>query len=277
MDTTKILADLKKRPGFTENVGMVLVHNGVVRGWARADHAPVKSMKVSHDRAKMDAICREMEQQPGIFCIHAEAVEGELKPGDDVLFLVVAGDIREHVKATFSELLDRIKAEAVMRATGLAAIADDSGLIVDVMGNAPGILSARWAGEHGNDKANNALLLKQLADIPDSKRTARFRCAAALVVPGERKADGADDDKPYTIASETVEVGEMPGVLLRAPRGANGFGYDPLFVPNDQPQRAVDAGEKLTSAEMEPAEKNAVSHRGKALRALVASIEALVK
>ena len=102
MDTTKILAD----------VGMVLVHNGVVRGWARADHAPVKSMKVSHDRAKMDAICREMEQQPGIFCIHAEAVEGELKPGDDVLFLVVAGDIREHVKATFSELLDRIKAEA---------------------------------------------------------------------------------------------------------------------------------------------------------------------
>ena len=69
----------------------------------------------------------------------------------------------------------------------------------------------------------------------------------------------------------------MPGVLLRAPRGANGFGYDPLFVPNDQPQRAVDAGEKLTSAEMEPAEKIAVSHRGKALRALVASIEALVK
>ena len=100
MDTTKILADLKKRPGFTENVGMVLVHNGVVRGWARADHAPVKSMKVSHDRAKMDAICR---------------VEGELKPGDDVLFLVVAGDIREHVKATFSELLDRIKAEAVIK------------------------------------------------------------------------------------------------------------------------------------------------------------------
>ena len=79
MDTTKILADLKKRPGFTENVG------------------------------------REMEQQPGIFCIHAEAVEGELKPGDDVLFLVVAGDIREHVKATFSELLDRIKAEAVIK------------------------------------------------------------------------------------------------------------------------------------------------------------------
>ena len=116
-----------------------------------------------------------------------------------------------------------------------------------------------------------SLLLAQMADIPDEKRTARFRCAAALVVPGA--AEGA----PYPIASETVELVEMPGVLLRAPRGANGFGYDPLFVPNDQPQRAVDAGEKLTSAEMEPAEKNVVSHRGKALRALVASIEALVK
>ena len=115
------------------------------------------------------------------------------------------------------------------------------------------------------------------ADAPLDAALPPAVCAAALVVPGERKADGADDDKPYTIASETVEVGEMPGVLLRAPRGANGFGYDPLFVPNDQPQRAVDAGEKLTSAEMEPAEKNAVSHRGKALRALVASIEALVK
>ena len=174
-------------------------------------------------------------------------------------------------------MLFRAKARDVAERTGGPAVADDSGLIVDVMGNAPGILSARWAGEHGNDKANNALLLKQLADIPDSKRTARFRCAAALGGPGERKADGADDDKPYTIDSETVEVGEMPGVLLRAPRGANGFGYDPLFVPNDQPQRAVDAGEKLTSAEMEPAEKIAVSLRGMALRALVASIEALVK
>ncbi len=167
-----------------------------------------------------------------------------------------------------------IKARDVAERTGCPAIADDSGLIVDVMGNAPGILSARWAGEHGNDKANNALLLKQLADIPDGKRTARFRCAAALVVPGERKADGADGR--YAIASEIVEIGEMPGVLLREPRGGNGFGYDPLFVPDDQPARAVDAGEKLTSAEMEPAEKNAVSHRGKALRALVASIEALV-
>ena len=115
MDTTKILADLKKRPGFIENVGMVLVHNGVVRGWARKDHAKVTAMHVTPNREKMAEICREMEQRPGIFCIHAEAEEGLLKPGDDVLFLVVAGDIREHVKATFAELLDLIKAESVIK------------------------------------------------------------------------------------------------------------------------------------------------------------------
>lgn len=165
-----------------------------------------------------------------------------------------------------------LKARDVAERTGCPAIADDSGLIVDVMGNAPGILSARWAGEHGNDKANNDLLLAQIADIPDNKRTARFRCAAALVVPGARKDDGT-----YAIESETVELGDMPGVLLRAPQGANGFGYDPLFVPDDQPARAIEAGERLTSAQMEPAEKNAISHRGKALRALVAAVEKIVK
>ena len=165
-----------------------------------------------------------------------------------------------------------LKARDVAERTGCPAIADDSGLIVDVMGNAPGILSARWAGEHGNDKANNDLLLAQIADIPDSKRTARFRCAAALAVPGARKDDGT-----YAIESETVELGEMPGVLLRAPQGTNGFGYDPLFVPDDQPARAIEAGKRLTSAQMEPAEKNAISHRGKALRALVAAVEEIVK
>ncbi len=165
-----------------------------------------------------------------------------------------------------------LKARDVAERTGCPAIADDSGLVVDVMGNAPGILSARWAGEHGNDKANNDLLLAQIADIPDNKRTARFRCAAALAVPGARKDDGT-----YAIESETVELGEMPGVLLRAPQGTNGFGYDPLFVPDDQPARAIEAGERLTSAQMEPAEKNAISHRGKALRALVAAVEEIVK
>ena len=115
MDVNKTLQELKARPGFADNVGMMLIHNGVVRGWSRADHATVTSVNVSHDSAKMDAICREMEKQPGIFAIVAQAQEGLLKPGDDLLFLVVAGDIREHVKATFAELLDRIKAEAVIK------------------------------------------------------------------------------------------------------------------------------------------------------------------
>jgi len=94
---------------------MMLVHNGVVRGWSRKDHAPVSSITVSHDQAKMDAICHEMEQRPGIFAIVAQANGGELQPGDDLLLLVVAGDIRENVKATFAELLDRIKSEAVIK------------------------------------------------------------------------------------------------------------------------------------------------------------------
>ncbi len=102
-------------PGFTEHVGMTLVHNGVVRAWSRKDHATVARVRVTPDRARIDAICRELEQRPGIFKILAEAAEGELRPGDDLLFLVVAGDIREHVKGTFSELLDRIKAEAVLK------------------------------------------------------------------------------------------------------------------------------------------------------------------
>ena len=87
----------------------------MVRGWSRKDHAPVSSVTVSHDQAKMDAICHEMEQRPGIFAIVAQANEGELQPGDDLLLLVVAGDIRENVKATFAELLDRIKSEAVIK------------------------------------------------------------------------------------------------------------------------------------------------------------------
>ena len=174
------------------------------------------------------------------------------------------------------------------------------------MGNAPGILSARWAGAHGHDKANNALLLAQIEDIPDAKRTARFRCAAALVVPDTEVgadvtggvADGGEaalssahttaaDGGPapisarYAITSETVELGEMPGVIIRKPRGEHGFGYDPLFVPDDQPAGRTSTepdyeGEPLTSAEMTPAEKNAISHRGKALKALVPAIEALL-
>lgn len=169
-----------------------------------------------------------------------------------------------------------LKARDVAERTGCPAIADDSGLIVDVMGAAPGILSARWAGHHGDDAANNALLLAQLADIPDDKRTARFRCAAALVVPSQGQHQDQDGSASYPIASETVEIGEMLGVLLHAPRGEHGFGYDPIFVPDDQPARAA-TGSRLTSAEMEPAEKNAISHRGKALKALIPAIQQLLQ
>lgn len=163
-----------------------------------------------------------------------------------------------------------LKARFVASATGLPAIADDSGLIVDVMGNAPGILSARWSGTHGDDEANNRLLLAQIEDIPDDDRTARFRCAAALVVPVESDGDGLGE------FHETVALGEMPGTILRHPHGMNGFGYDPIFMPDEQPQSAQDSGELLTSAQMTPEQKNAISHRGKALRALVPAVKALL-
>lgn len=137
-----------------------------------------------------------------------------------------------------------IKARAVCAATGLPAVADDSGLAVDVLGGAPGIFSARWAGSHGDDRANLALLLEQLGDIAPEHRGAQFTCAAALVTPG---------------GFEHVEEGALRGSLASAPRGTNGFGYDPVLVPE---------GETRTCAELSPEEKNAISHRGQAFRAL---------
>ena len=138
-----------------------------------------------------------------------------------------------------------LKARAVCAATGLPAVADDSGICVDELNGMPGILSARWAGRHGDDDANLQLLLDQLADTPDERLGAQFRCVIALVAP-----DG----------SEHVVEGEMRGRLVRERQGANGFGYDPIFVPD---------GFTQTSAELSAAEKDAISHRGKALRALV--------
>lgn len=137
-----------------------------------------------------------------------------------------------------------LKARALAAATGLPAVADDSGLCVDVLGGAPGVFSARWAGRHGDDRANLELILAQLADVPEPHRGAHFACAAALVTPA---------------GLEVVEEGTMPGTLLTAPRGTGGFGYDPILRP---------AGESRSSAELSPAEKNAISHRGKAFRAL---------
>ncbi|MFN2478853.1 MAG: RdgB/HAM1 family non-canonical purine NTP pyrophosphatase [Pseudonocardiaceae bacterium] len=149
------------------------------------------------------------------------------------------------------------KARSAAAATGLATVADDSGLEVDALNGMPGVLSARWAGRHGEDAANLQLVLDQLADMPENRRGAAFVCAAALAVP-------PGIDMPST---ETVVRGHWRGTLTRAPRGCNGFGYDPIFVPD---------GERRTSAELKPAEKDAVSHRGRALRALLPALRELL-
>ena len=159
-----------------------------------------------------------------------------------------------------------LKARDTAARSGLPAMADDSGLIVDVMGKAPGILSARWSGKHGDDAANNALLLEQLADIPDQHRGARFCCACALVLPAQ--TGGSD-------SQELVEEGRMVGRIIRQPRGQQGFGYDSLFVPDDQSlvteeQKRANQGLPLTSAQMTAEQKNAISHRGAAIRAMAA-------
>lgn len=138
-----------------------------------------------------------------------------------------------------------LKARSVCAETGLPAIADDSGLGVDALNGMPGIFSARWSGAHGNDLANLGLLLGQLADVPDARRGAAFHCAAAVVLP-----DG----------TERVVEGTIDGTLIREPRGTNGFGYDPIFVP---------VGETRTTGEMSAEEKDTISHRGRAMRALV--------
>jgi XTP/dITP diphosphohydrolase len=145
-----------------------------------------------------------------------------------------------------------LKAHAVAQATGLPAIADDSGLAVDVLGGSPGVFSARWSGGHGDDVANLELLLAQLGDVPDQHRQAHFACAAAFARP-----DG----------KEHVEPGRLPGTLIRRGRGSNGFGYDPIFVPD---------GGTRTLAELSDEEKNAISHRGVAFRALAAVLPGLL-
>ncbi|MGY1885083.1 RdgB/HAM1 family non-canonical purine NTP pyrophosphatase [Blastococcus sp. SYSU DS0753] len=167
-------------------------------------------------------------------------------PGVEVVGL---RDVQEYPEApetgaTFAENA-LLKAREAVRYTGLPAVADDSGLAVDALNGMPGVLSARWSGRHGDDDANTALLLGQLADVPDERRGAAFVCAAALVTP-----DGA----------ERVLEREWRGRVIREKRGSNGFGYDPVFVPE---------GLELTSAELEPAEKDARSHRGQAFVALV--------
>ncbi|HPD60264.1 MAG TPA: molybdenum cofactor biosynthesis protein MoaE [Thermodesulfobacteriota bacterium] len=116
MDITKVIAEMKREPRFSENVGMILVHNGVVRGWSRQDHKTIACIEVAVNEKKIVDLQREYSRKPGIYKIIIEYRSGKLMPGDDVLFIVVAGDIRENVKPVLSELLDRIKAEAVTKA-----------------------------------------------------------------------------------------------------------------------------------------------------------------
>ncbi|HNU71451.1 MAG TPA: molybdenum cofactor biosynthesis protein MoaE [Thermodesulfobacteriota bacterium] len=113
MDITKTIAALKLEPGFAEHVGMILVHNGIVRAWSRSDHSPVTSVEVTVDQKKIDSLIREYQSKPGIFRVIVEPQTGRLQKGDDLLFILVAGDVRENVKPVLAELLDRVKAEAV--------------------------------------------------------------------------------------------------------------------------------------------------------------------
>ncbi len=115
MDISKTINELKKRPEFNDNVGMILIHNGVVRNWSRTDRSAVKAVEVSPDSLKIEALRQEYLKRPGIFEILIEACSGTLKPGDDLLFIIVAGDIRENIKPVLAELLDRVKAEAVTK------------------------------------------------------------------------------------------------------------------------------------------------------------------
>ncbi|WP_405729669.1 RdgB/HAM1 family non-canonical purine NTP pyrophosphatase [Streptomyces sp. NBC_01537] len=159
-------------------------------------------------------------------------------------------DVKE-TGVTFAENA-LLKAHALAQATGLPAVADDSGLCVDVLNGAPGIFSARWAGRHGDDRANLDLLLAQLSDIDDAHRGAHFACAAALALP-----DG----------TERVVEGRLLGTLRHAPVGDGGFGYDPILQP---------LGESRTCAQLTAEEKNAISHRGQAFRALAPVVRELV-
>lgn len=115
MDITQAVADLKNKPGFKDNVGMILIHNGVVRNWSRQDKAKVTTLEVTPDFAKIEVLRQEYLQREGIFDIVIEAHEGKFSPGDDLLFIIVAGDLRENIKPVLSELLDRVKAEAVTK------------------------------------------------------------------------------------------------------------------------------------------------------------------
>ena len=175
-------------------------------------------------------------------------------PGVEVIGLKDVPEYPEapETGATFEENA-LLKAREAVRYTGLPAVADDSGLTVDALNGMPGVLSARWSGRHGDDPANTALLLGQLADVPEERRGAAFVCAAALVTP-----DG----------QEHVLERQWRGAVSREKRGTNGFGYDPVFVPE---------GLGRSAAELSAAEKDARSHRGQAFAALVPEVARVLR
>jgi XTP/dITP diphosphohydrolase len=195
---------------------------------ARIHHRVVLA---THNRAKLDELRRIVfGAAPDIWVVGLEAVAHYPEP--------------QEKERTF-EGNALIKARACCQATGLPALADDSGLAVEVLNSMPGVRSARWAGRDATDEDNNELLLRQLFDVEPGDRTARFVCAMALVLP-----DGA----------EHVRMGEMAGRLASRPTGHMGFGYDPLFVAD---------GQTMTNGELEAAAKDSISHRGHAVRAIV--------
>jgi XTP/dITP diphosphohydrolase len=200
-------------------------------------HRLVLATRNAHKIAELRAILAEAAGLDGVELVGADAVPG-------------APDVAE-TGVTFAENA-LLKAHALARASGLPAVADDSGLCVDVLGGAPGVFSARWAGKHGDDVANLELLLAQLTDVPDAHRGAHFACAAALALP-----DG----------TERVAEGRLTGTLRRAPAGDGGFGYDPILQPD---------GDTRTCAQLTPEEKNAISHRGHAFRALAPHVAELI-
>lgn len=173
--------------------------------------------------------------------LQAEGVDIEL-----VALPVDAPDVAETESTFAGNAL--LKARSAALATGLPAIADDSGLCVDALHGMPGVLSARWAGRHGDDAANLALVVAQMSEVPDARRGAQFVCAAAWVSPN---------------GDEHVVEGVLEGSLAHGPKGTGGFGYDPIFLP---------LGYVLTTAELRPHEKDAISHRGQALRLLARSV-----
>ena len=177
-------------------------------------------------------------------------LDGELGLGEIALLGLADVPPYDEVPETGLTFVDNalLKAREGMKHTGLPTVADDSGIAVDALNGMPGVFSARWSGRHGDDQANLDLVLAQLSDVDDDNRGARFVCAAALVL-----ADGTE----FTV------LGEMAGHLARAPSGTGGFGYDPIFVPD---------GDTRTTAEFDPAEKDAISHRGKAFRDLAAIV-----